>query len=537
MNRTFTIQAPDGREIDIEAADEASAIQGAQQWAAANPKPTEHSEVLGFQKGAMHPIQNAARGLEYGLENVIGLPEGTITNETADRFDGYVGRKADQGVLPGKVGEFTGNVVGTAPLTLLPGGPLVQGAAAGAALTNAKDPLGVAIDATVGAAGNKGADIALRGLAPRLAPEVKRLFDEGLSLTPGQVFGGAARGVEDALTSVPLLGDIIKGGQRRSLIDLNRAATNRALTAIGEKLPKNIKPGHEAVEYATTRLGQEYDNLLPSLTAKADLPFIQQVQGRLSRVAEVLTPERTKQLRSIVENRVLGRFDRQTGVMAGETMKQVESELGNLVREYSKSTDADQRMLADGIKIVQDELRGLIARRNPAAADRLKALNEGWANLKIVQDAAGSSSSVGGVFNATRLNQAVTSKGGKAASSQKKARMQDLSDAAKDVLPAKVPDSGSAKRLLTGAAGAALGFGGIGAAINPVAAAGTLAGAMLGSAAYSRFGQQALRTAMTAGQKYRAPVRAAIEHLRIPGFGAAAATVPERVNAEPNRTK
>ena len=36
---TYTIEAPDGRKITIEAADEATAIRGAQEWTAANPAP------------------------------------------------------------------------------------------------------------------------------------------------------------------------------------------------------------------------------------------------------------------------------------------------------------------------------------------------------------------------------------------------------------------------------------------------------------------------------------------------------------------
>lgn len=40
----FTIQTPDGRELDIEAADEATALRGAQEWVAANPKGTAPSQ-------------------------------------------------------------------------------------------------------------------------------------------------------------------------------------------------------------------------------------------------------------------------------------------------------------------------------------------------------------------------------------------------------------------------------------------------------------------------------------------------------------
>jgi hypothetical protein len=49
----FTIEAPDGRQIDIEAADEATAVRGAQEWAAANPAA---KKIVG-RPGKMDPAQ------------------------------------------------------------------------------------------------------------------------------------------------------------------------------------------------------------------------------------------------------------------------------------------------------------------------------------------------------------------------------------------------------------------------------------------------------------------------------------------------
>ncbi len=64
----FTIQAPDGRKIKIEAADEATAMRGAQEWSKANPKKTKrnvYGEVAGF-------MANVNRGLGIGDELAAG---------------------------------------------------------------------------------------------------------------------------------------------------------------------------------------------------------------------------------------------------------------------------------------------------------------------------------------------------------------------------------------------------------------------------------------------------------------------------------
>lgn len=58
----FTIQAPDGRKIDIQAADEANALRGAQEWAAANPPPPPKPYTVKAEVGgAVDQLKSDAR--------------------------------------------------------------------------------------------------------------------------------------------------------------------------------------------------------------------------------------------------------------------------------------------------------------------------------------------------------------------------------------------------------------------------------------------------------------------------------------------
>lgn len=67
---TFTIQAPDGRHIDIQAPDQATAMQGAQQWAAANPAGRSNApDVSGGSGATMRPAQDP---ISAGFHNMVG---------------------------------------------------------------------------------------------------------------------------------------------------------------------------------------------------------------------------------------------------------------------------------------------------------------------------------------------------------------------------------------------------------------------------------------------------------------------------------
>jgi hypothetical protein len=142
------------------------------------------SEQLGFEKGIEKPFANvgnwlgqAAQGAGIDLSGVRQVAHNLQGAQAeADAHEPW--RKT---AVPGKLGQFAGNMVGTAPLSALPGGALVQGAAGGALLSDSKDAGGVLRDAAIGAVAGKVADKAIgaigRGAGALLgkAPQVMTL--------------------------------------------------------------------------------------------------------------------------------------------------------------------------------------------------------------------------------------------------------------------------------------------------------------------------------------------------------------------------
>ena len=175
--------------------------------------------------------------------------------------------------------------------------------------------------------------------------------------------------------------------------------------------------------------------------------------------------------------------------MTGETMKQVDSELGRIARGYMKSEAFDSRELGRAVRAVQDALRGVVKRSNPALKKELERIDSGYAMLMRVENAAGRTGAHEGVFSPAQLKAAarqMDSSLRKRGFAQGKANMQDTAEAAQGVLGSTVPDSGTPFRALN-----MLAVGG-GYALDPSIAAGMAAG----SAAYSQPVQWAARHAL-----------------------------------------
>lgn len=306
------------------------------------------------------------------------------------------------------------------------------------------------LGAAFGAAAVPVGEAAARIIRPNVRPEVAALRAEGVTPTPGQAMGGAWQRAEEKLTSLPILGDAIKGSQRSAVEDLNRAAYQRALTPIGETAPKQV--GREGVKEVYQKLDNAYNTLLPRLSFKADQQFVTDV-ATVRSMAQTLPEAEAKQFESILRTQVMGKLTPQ-GNASGETIKQIESELGKLSRGYSGDASFDKRQLGNAISEVQASIRGSLQRSNPAEAAELAKINEGYANFARIRNAASRLGSAEGVFSPAQLAGAVRSQDrsvAKGAYARGDAFMQDLSDAAVNVLGPKYPDSGSIGRLALGA--------------------------------------------------------------------------------------
>ncbi len=387
----------------------------------------------------------------------------------------------------GLAGNITGNVAAFAPAAAIPGAATLPGAALLGGGMGATQPVATdesrALNVGLGAAGGlAGAGVSRgisRALAPKTAPEVTQLMAEGVTPTPGQIMGGAASRIEQGATSIPVVGDVIRGAQRRAIVDLNKAAINRALAPVGGKA---TGAGREAVEEAYKLISSKYDDILPNIkNVVSDEIFVGDVQDIVN-MAQMLPDDKLGQLSRIVTTKVGDKIAKKG--MSGPVLKEIDSELGRIGAGLRASPDFDARELGSLVEGVKRSLRGLVARTNPEHAAELAKIDEAYALLLRVENAAGRAGSKEGVFSPAALRAATkqmdrSMRGRKFAHGQ--ALMQDLAEAGERVLGPTVPDSGTPFRT-TGL------LGGFGAAVYaPVETTATLAA---GSAPYTRAGQQ-----------------------------------------------
>jgi hypothetical protein len=329
-------------------------------------------------------------------------------------------------------------------------------------------------------------------ISPTISPQIQALMKEGVVPTAGQILGGGYKRAEEALSSVPIIGDFIKSAQGRAMADVNRVAFNRALTPIGEKLPDGVV-GREAVQFVSEKLDDAYGKLLPKMTVVQDTPFqtaIASLKGMVQSGA--IDPKAVNFFNNWMDNNVLNKFQGQNAI-TGETLKAIQGDLRETINRLGASTDADQRLIGTALKEAQDQVRQLVTRSNPQYAKELKAIDTGYANFKRVERAAASLGAEEGIFSPAQLQNAVKAMDrskDKGQFAQGGALMQDLSESAKTALGNKVPDSGTPYRSMMAALAAS---GGAGAMGMPGVAAALIASPLL----YSQTGQNMLAAILT----------------------------------------
>lgn len=414
--------------------------------------------AVGFAKGVNTPFDNAALAVETGVNSLGGLFGAPTLGvdishalgqpsaaETADAHKAFLARSEAAGHAPGHGGQFVGNVVGTLPSMLATKNPVVGGAIAGGLLTESRDPLGVLKDTAIGGV-TGGVVGSVFGAASRLFrggdPAVRTLRAAGMDqMTPGQVLGGVVRRIEDKLISVPGVGDVIAARQAATIPALNRAAADDVLSSIGMKTPADLTPGHEMVGQIGKVVSNGYNRLLAPLTVRLDAKFATDLKALAPDIAS-LAPADQAQVQAILQHQVSRRLG--AGPIKGEALKEVESYLTGQIGKFRKT--ADKGEIADVLWDVQQAFRDMLARQNPAAAQTLKAYNLAYAKLMRLESAA--ANAVDGVASPAQLKQAVVRGAGRRTAARGEGLLQDLANAGAKVIPQKVPDSGTAGRLL-----------------------------------------------------------------------------------------
>lgn len=428
--------------------------------------------LAGAGKGMTDLVRGVGQAAREGIDAVTPTTLSTLitgkTNPVADFLglpsakDADAVKARDRALMDTGAG-LAGNITGTAatllPTAFIPGAGTYAGAAAIGAGQGVLAP--VASDesrlqnAAMGGVGGAGGVLAARALSRAVQPiaqseGVKKLLSEGVVPTPGQAAGGWVGRVENSLESLPLVGQIIKNAKTRGVEELNAAALKRSVPSGTQQEITAV--GRRGLEQADDILSRGYERVVPNISVKATNDFRRSITEAGFKDSRFLTEQGEKELSRVLESRVFNRIP-ETGEIPGRLVQRMDSELGQIARDYSKSTDAAQRAFAGAVRDIQTELRTYIASQaKGTAAEELRDLNKAFANLVRVERASGYTGAKEGVFSAAQLQQAVraTDSGGRSFA-RGNALMQDLSDPAKAVLQDTVPDSGTAGRLLTAA--------------------------------------------------------------------------------------
>lgn len=477
----FHITAPDGSTHEItapEGATEQDALQYAQSQLsqpAAQPQPTQPSAPPSILDHVDAAIDNFAQGATFGYADEISAGIGHALGQ--GDYDTLVARNraadkstSDRMPVTSAVSKMLGMVASPinkaigAGVGMVRGAGYVNSALQGAAMggisgagdsTEGNRLSGAAVGAGFGAAGGTVAEGLANAISPTVSASVQKLIDEGVQPTFGQSIGPKAARLEEKLSSVPGLGDLIKDSQRNAIESFNRAAYNRVLDPLGKTYDGPV--GHTAVRKIGDTLSQAYDDIMPHLQFAPDA----QLQADLtaaSAAKATMSNDAAEQFDKIVKNAL------PKGPTAGEDLKDLESQLTFEIGRFGKSPNPNDQKISDALSEVRTAIMDNLARANPDVADSIKAIDTGWANLVRVERAANSGK--GGVFTPEGLAVAVKAADQsvrKRAVARGTALMQDLTEPGTEVLGKAYPDSGTAGRALI--AGGALGF------LNPKALA------------------------------------------------------------------
>lgn len=463
----------------------------------------------GFNDEIKGALQTAALGgnLSDNIANANAEKQGLAAlnpkSNLLGNVVGGIGAQVSVGALASKFPALAA-AAAKAPALLrnIGASPLVrdvaQGAVYGAGENNDNRTLGALIGG--GAAGAGGSILRqATGAAGAVFSGVKadasrRLAAQGIPLTGGQimrdrggVLGSTIGGIEDGLTSVPGVGELISERRNDGLRAMNQAVFDKAGKPIGYQASG---VGAEGLDALNAAKGDAYSNSLGNMNLRVDPQLGTELAP--AAVAGTNLPGSLKDQFEATMRKVAGFIDPTTGMIPGRAVQAIKQTI-RAEKAASQGAPGGQ-FLVDALRPADDAFMGLAARQAPDAFSGYQAADATHGMSKVLEKAVNSASGKSGdpgVFGGAQLANGL--KGSKVTG----ATHDELDQLARDavrVLPSQLGDSGSAKRLMLGLGSTgALGAGGVAApaAIGPGAALGGLAAIL-----NSKIGQQVVQGAL-----------------------------------------
>jgi hypothetical protein len=501
---TYSVGLPDGRTLDIEAPDEATALRGAKEWHGANsaqPSTTEDiakSGGIGVAKGVIGLAglagdlsQLGATGLGKATKYIAGklgydAPE---YDPSKDKLTPYVpGASAIQQGVEGVTGKFyePKTTAGKYAETV---GEFLPAAAAGPGSVTARVASAVAgglgselggqltkgtayepYARVAGALGGSLAPAVASRIAVPLRPSAERmatadlLRGEGIQPTAGQETGSK---LVQALES-PLGSNIEPQMQQ---------VTEAAMRRLGGT---ETRATQDALQREGARIGGEFDRLSASNVIQADRHLGNDLVHTQHTYESLVPPT---QRAPIIENTIREIGDAITanrGILQGDAYQALRSRLERLARG---SSDPQATEALRGIRTALDDaMERSIAAINPNDLGAFREARRQYRNLLTVEKAAGGAGTEYGVFTPQALEQATKSTQGARNFVRGQGDFAEVAQAAGDMIK-PLPNSGTPVRLAAQTVPGILG-GAIGGLVgSPGGVAGSGMGAALGAIA------------------------------------------------------
>jgi hypothetical protein len=467
--------------------------------------PLSGQEKIGNATAQSAPgaaLMNAANGVTAGnLGNITG------DNEGVNRALAVAGAQHPNASLAGTMAGGTTAALGlqgalaslgVSPAIAPVAADVAYGSAAGA--SNGVTPGNIAKGALAGLAGNlagrgiaKGTGAAFEGVTnPTVSYVAKDVpLTIGQAVSQSGLPGRIVKGLEDRVSGIPVIGDAVNARRLEGLQKMNSKAFDRALEPIKETAAGQF--GETAVADAQDKVSNAFSKALAGKAANLDHGFI--VDATKAKMGLEKLPERVRgEVNNSIDEVVNNYFD-DGGQISGENMQALLRELGSIKRGYQG--DPLGHRIGKVVDQFSDSVENLFRRQAPDVMPQYDAAKQAFKRVSTLEDAVLRAKNTNGVFTSGQLgmsNRANTIKfGGKHAAAAGGGEFHDFQRNMQDVLPSKVPDSGTAGRLLVPGALIA-GAGGAGAA-NGDAEKGLTLGALL-AMAYSRSGQRVLTSAV-----------------------------------------
>lgn len=446
------------------------------------------------------------------------LPEGGVDQQVREQEAQYQARRGDSSLDKYRLAGNILNPANVAVAAKLPQAASLVGrmgaGAGGGALSGLLNPVTegdfgsektkqVGIGAAFGGAMPAVTGGLARIVSPNASinPNLALLKAEGVKPTVGQSLGGWANSAEEKLQSLPFTGDMITRARAGANEQFNNAAINRATAPLGVKIQGS---GQQAINEASDVVSKAYtasDALLGGFkvdkTAQNELASLVKMASSLPKSERNVFNSNLQNVQSSLSP---------NGSLLADAYGTLKSKIGKDAADFTGSNDAYQKKLGNALTEMQSILVNNAKRANPEAGALRDKADEAFANLVRVQGASVGAKGKEGVFTPGQLLTSIRGADKSVrdnATARGQALMQDLGNAGQSVLGNKVPNSGTADRLMLGGAG-------LGAyAVNPAIPAGLLGGAAM----YTSPMQNLLRGAVSSRPNFAAPTAQSIRDI------------------------